>query len=357
MRPSRIYCSPTALLHNLNQVKQSAPKQKVMVVVKANAYGCGISNVIPVLEGHVDAFAVASFQEGMAIRNLGSRTECVLLQSFFSYDELVCIADAGFQCVIHSQEQLAMLLASAAPKKIKIWIKIDTGMHRLGFRPEDVYDVVQAVASCPWVKSEIGLMSHFACADEQLNPYSMMQLTQFNDLHLPKLKYVCSLANSAAILSMPKAHADVVRPGIMLYGVSPFPDKVGSDFGLVPVMRLLSEITAIHEFPAHSPIGYGGTWFSEKPSVIGVVPVGYADGYPRHIRPQTPAWVDGFIAPLVGRVSMDMLTLDLTAVPNAKVGSPVELWGEHIPVEVIAKSADTIAYELLTKITPRVRDV
>lgn len=357
MRPTRMYCSPTALLHNLNRVKQSAPNQKVVVMVKANAYGCGIKNVIPVLDGHVDAFGVASFQEGMAIRSLGSRTECLLLQGFFGADELARVAEAGFQCVIHCREQLSLLLAADLPKKIQIWIKVDTGMHRLGFHPDEVYDVMQAVVACPWVKSEIGLMSHFACADELGSPSSLEQLVQFNDLRLPQLKLIRSMANSAAILSIPEAHADVVRPGIMLYGVSPFPNKIGTDLGLIPVMRLLSEITAIHEYPAYSPVGYGGTWQSEKPSVIGIVPCGYADGYPRHLHTQTSAFVNGVVVPIVGRVSMDMLTLDLSAIPNTKVGASVELWGEHIPIEDIAKSAETIAYELLTKVTTRVRNV
>ena len=344
-----------ALLHNLKRVQQCAPQQKIMAMVKANAYGCGIEQVVPTLDGHVDLFGVASLEEAIAIRRLGINNPCVLLQGVFSPEELLIAANAGFQCVIHTPQQLSWFLNSHLTEPMRVWIKVDTGMHRLGFFPEEVADVLSTVRSCSWAAPDIGLMTHFACADDVDHPMNVVQLQQFNQLNFPDLKLTRSLANSAAILSIPEAHADVVRPGIMLYGVSPFSGQVGHDLGLIPVMRLVSEITAIHHYPPHSPVGYSGTWSSDKPSIIGVVPVGYADGYPRHIRPQTPTWVNGSIAPIVGRVSMDMMTVDLTACPNPQIGSPIELWGEHIPVEVIAQSAETIAYELLTKITSRVR--
>jgi len=354
-RPTRMYCDLDALLHNLNHVKQCAPHQKIMAMVKANAYGCGIEHIVPTLDGHVDLLGVASLEEAMAIRRLGVSTPCVLLQGVFSPEELFLAASAGFQCVIHTSQQLSWFLDSHLIETFRVWIKVDTGMHRLGFSPHEVADVISAVRSCPWAAPDIGLMTHFACADEVDHPMNLVQLQQFNHLDFSELQLTRSLANSAAILSMPKTHADVVRPGIMLYGVSPFSGQVGNDLGLIPVMRLVSEITVIHHYSPHSPIGYSGTWSSDKPSIIGIVPVGYADGYPRHIRPGTPTWINESIAPIVGRVSMDMLTVDLTECPHPKVGDPVELWGVHIPVEVIAQSAETIAYELLTKITPRVR--
>lgn len=354
-RPTRIYCDPSALLHNLSRVRQCAKNQKVMAMVKANAYGCGIENVIPALDGHVDAFGVACYEEAMAIRRLGSRTDCVLMEGVFSSEELILVANAGFQCVIHCREQLDYLLAAQLTTNIKIWIKIDTGMHRLGFVPDDVADVVAAVASCPWVFPELGLMTHFACADEVGHKRNDAQLALFNRFSGSDVTLIRSLSNSAAILSMPEAHADVVRPGIMLYGVSPFADKVGVDLGLIPVLSFMSEVSAIHHYSPHSPVGYGGTWCSDNPSIIGVIPVGYGDGYPRNIASQTLVWINGKTAPIVGRVSMDMLTVDLTACPDVKVGDSVELWGRHIPVEWVAKKAGTIAYELLTKITPRVR--
>ncbi len=355
-RPTRAFCDATALIHNLNRIKQCAPTQKIIAMVKANAYGCGIANVVPVLDGLVDAFGVASFEEAMAIRRLGVHADCVLFQGVFSAEEYALAAAKRFQCVIHHRQQLDWLLATSLQNPLTIWIKVDTGMHRLGFSPDDVPEILAAVRDCPWISHPIGLMTHFSSADEVGQSCNVSQRQKFEELNLAGVQLTRSLANSAAILSMPEAHADVVRPGIMLYGVSPFVGQSGTDLGLKPVMRLVSAISSIHHYPANSPVGYNGTWSSDKPSIIGVVPVGYADGYPRHIRPNTPVWVNNTIAPIVGRVSMDMLTVDLTACSGVKVGDPVELWGRHIPVEVIAESAQTIAYELLTKTTSRVWD-
>ena len=354
-RPTRVYINPTALLHNVKRVRACAPGKKIIAMVKANAYGCGLSTVLPTLEGHVDAFGVACLEEAMTLRALGSRSECVLFQGVFSAEELNLASQQDLQCVIHQHEQLKWLLSARLPKKIKIWVKVNTGMHRLGFSPDEVASVISALQECPWVQDEIGLMTHLACADEPTNPFNIQQLECFNTLHLPHIPVLRSIANSAAILALPQAHADVVRPGIMLYGVSPFADSVGAELGLMPVMHLMSTISTIHQYPAHSPIGYGGTWQSDQPSTIGVVPVGYGDGYPRHIASNTPTWVNGYIAPIVGRVSMDMLTIDLTHCPGVNVGDKVELWGAHVPVETIGKAAKTIAYELICQMSPRVR--
>lgn len=355
-RPTRMRIDPNALLHNLSQVKRLAPHSKIMAMVKANAYGCGIEKVIPVLDGQVDAFGVASLNEALLIHRLGSRTACVLLGGVFSADEWREAANVSVQCVIHQPEQLAWLLATPLPSTIQVWIKVDTGMHRLGFSPNTVRDVLSALRECPWVNSTIGLMTHFSTADEAGHPSQQIQLQQFHQLDELSGPLMRSLSNSAAIISIPEAHMDWVRPGIMLYGVSPFASQTGKDLGLIPVMHLESAISAIHRLPPNSPVGYGGTWSSEKACLIGVVPVGYADGYPRHIAPFTPTWVNGGIAPIVGRVSMDLLTIDLTHCKNPKIGDAVELWGSRIPVETIAESAGTIGYELLTKITSRVRD-
>lgn len=355
-RPTRAYCDSTALLHNLNRVKQCAPQQKIIAMVKANAYGCRVDNVVPVLDGHVDAFGVASCEEAMAIRRLGVDTVCVVLQGVFNPEEYLLAVTENIHCVIHHQQQLDWLLATPLPNPLRVWIKVDTGMHRLGFSVDETLAVIAAVSDCPWVSRDIGLMTHFSSADEVGQPVNAFQQQAFKGLNLNGIQVTRSLANSAAILSMPESHADVVRPGIMLYGVSPFADQCAADLDLKPVMRLVSAISAIHHYPAQSPVGYSGTWSSDKSSIIGVVPAGYADGYPRHIRPQTPVWVNGKIVPIVGRVSMDMLTVDLTGCPEIQLGDPVELWGAHIPIERIAASAETIAYELLTKTTSRVWD-
>ncbi|CDZ78792.1 Alanine racemase, biosynthetic [Legionella massiliensis] len=353
-RPTRVQIDETALLHNLNTIKRCAPESKVIAMVKANAYGCGIPAVVPVLEGQVYAFGVACLEEAMAIRTLGIRSDCVLFQGIFTPDELHLVAAHHFQLVIHQPHQLNWLLATPLANKIKVWVKINTGMHRLGFAPEACYEVINALTNCPWVDEEIGLMTHLASADEPDNPSNQSQLRLFKDLEFPG-QYLRSIANSAAILALPETHTDVVRPGIMLYGVSPFSNQTGQELGLLPVMRFVSAISAIHHYPAQARIGYGGTWQTTKPSIIGVVAAGYGDGYPRHIAQNTPVWVNGQQAPIVGRVSMDMLTVDLTDCSDVRIGEPVELWGQHIPVEKIALSAGTIAYELLCQFSPRVR--
>ncbi|KTC81467.1 alanine racemase [Legionella brunensis] len=354
-RPTRVQIDATALLHNLNFIKRCAPGSKVIAMVKANAYGCGLAAVVPVLEGQVYAFGVACLEEAMAIRALGIRSDCVLFQGVFNPEELHLVAAHKLQCVIHQPYQLQWLLANPLANKIRVWVKVNTGMHRLGFAPQEVHEIINALTNCPWVDSEIGLMTHLACADEPDHPSNQRQLQVFRELDLPAIKLTKSISNSAAILALPETHADVVRPGIMLYGVSPFNNQTGQELGLMPVMRFVSAISAIHHYPAQARVGYGGTWQTSRPSIIGVVAVGYGDGYPRHIAQNTPVWVNGSHVPIVGRVSMDMLTVDLTNCPEVKVGDPVELWGQHIPVESIALSAGTIAYELLCQFSPRVR--
>lgn len=354
-RPTRVQIDATALLHNLNQVKRCAPTSKIIAMVKANAYGCGIKAVVPVLEGQVYAFGVACIEEAMAIRALGVHADCVLFQSVFSPDELDLVAAQNFQLVIHQPQQLAWFLARPQTRKIKVWVKFNTGMHRLGFKAEESYEVIEALANCPWVDDDIGLMTHLACADEPHNPVNQSQLSIFNALDLPPKRFIKSIANSAAILGLPQMHSDLVRPGIMLYGVSPFTNQTGQELSLKPVMSFISALTAIHHYPAGAKIGYGGSWQTTKDSIIGIVAVGYGDGYPRHISQNTPVWVNGQQLPIVGRVSMDMLTVDLTNCVDPKIGLPVELWGQNIPVETIALAAGTIPYELLCQLSPRVR--
>lgn len=354
-RPTRAHINTTALLHNVERVRQCAPGKKIIAMVKANAYGCGLSSVVPALEGHVDAFGVACAEEAIALRALGSSSECVLFQGVFSAEELQIVVGLGLQCVVHEALQLQWLLATPLPAKIKIWVKINTGMQRLGFPPDELAAVMTALRKCPWVDDDIGLMTHLACSDDPDQESNHQQLQCFNNLSLQGKNITRSMANSAAIFALPDTHFDIVRPGIMLYGISPFANQTGTQLGLVPVMRLMSAVSTIHDYPPHSRVGYGGTWQSDKPARIGVVAIGYGDGYPRHISPNTPTWVRGAIAPIVGRVSMDMLTIDLTNCPTVQIGDEVELWGTHIPVETIAKSAGTIAYELICQTSSRAR--
>ncbi|ETO93006.1 alanine racemase [Legionella oakridgensis] len=353
-RPTRVYIDSTALLHNVRCVKSYARGKDIIAMVKANAYGCGLAAVLPVLDGQVNAFGVASLEEAMKLRNLGSRSECVLFQGVFGADELYHVASQRLQCVIHQKRQLQWILDTPLPQTIRVWVKVNTGMHRLGFFPNEVPNIMAALLACPWVDKNIGLMTHLACADEPSKVSNQQQLQTFQELSLTFFEHSQSIANSAAIMALPESHADVVRPGIMLYGVSPFAHSTGRELGLMPVMHFISSISAIHRCPPASPVGYGGIWQSDKSSIIGIVPVGYGDGYPRHVS-QASIWVNGFMAPVVGRVSMDMLMIDLTHCPNVQVGDAVELWGRNIPVEHVARAAGTIAYELLCQVSPRVR--
>lgn len=323
-------------------------------MLKANAYGCGVQRVAPILEGQVDAFGVACLEEALAIRAMGCRTQCVLVQGIFSLDELMIVSQHQFASVLHQHQQLQWLLNNPLPNPIKLWIKVNTGMNRLGFKAHELQGIMNALQACSWVDQDIGLMTHFACADEPDRAENQNQMALFEAINISGFTQR-SLANSAAIISFPQAHADVIRPGIMLYGVSPFANKTSFDLGLKPVIRMISAISAIHYNPPLSAVGYGGLWTSDKPSVIGVVAVGYGDGYPRHISVNTPVWVKDREVLIVGRVSMDMLTVDLTDHPDVVLGDPVELWGTHILVERIAKSAGTIGYELLCQLTERVR--
>ncbi|MBI2785863.1 MAG: alanine racemase [Legionella longbeachae] len=353
-RPTRLVIEPRALLHNLTQIRRFAPAKKVVAMVKANAYGCGVHAVAPVLEGHVDAFGVACIEEALVLRKMGIRTHCILFQGVFSPDEFKMVAQYQLGCVIHQPHQLHWLLNTPLDVPIKLWVKVNTGMHRLGFKTHELQGVMDALRHCPWVDKEIGLMTHLACADEPERIENFQQLSLFESIDVAGFSHR-SIANSATIISFPQAHADVVRPGIMLYGVSPFANQTSIDLGLLPVMRFVSEITAIHNNPSAAQVGYSGIWRSEKPSIIGIVPAGYGDGYPRHIALNTPVWVQGREVSIVGRISMDMLAVDLTEHPDVKLGAQVELWGGHILVERIAQAANTSAYELLCQISERVR--
>lgn len=359
-RPTRIEVDADALRHNVMRVKHYAPGRKIIAMVKANAYGCGVSSVVPALDAHVDAFGVACLEEARVLRKLTSRP-CVLLQGVFQQSELFDLADADFEPVVHQLEQLTWILDTPLPQAIRVWVKVDTGMHRLGFDIETAKKAIEALTACPWVDDNLGVMTHLASADEPQNPQNKAQLELFNQLELSDSLFERSISNSAAILSCPEALADVVRPGIMLYGVSPFldpaPEHTASLLDLKPVMQFVSEITAIHTYASGARVGYGGTWEAKRTSRIGVVAVGYGDGYPRHVAPGTPVFINGQYVPVVGRVSMDMLTVDLTdfEAANIQLGTRVELWGTHLPVERIARAADTIGYELICQISPRVR--
>lgn len=353
-RPTHIIIDPNALLHNVARIKHLAPGKKLIAMVKANAYGCGLAKVAPVLEGHVDALGVAALEEALTIRSLGVKTSCILFQGIFSPEELYTISEHQFVCVVHQHHQLEWIVNTPLAKPISIWIKVNTGMNRLGFDPEDLPSIMDKVKQCPWINKDIGLMTHLASADQPDSEENKQQISRFQNIELLGIQQR-SIANSAAILSFPETHADAVRAGIMLYGVSPFLQQTGSELGLKPVMSFTSAVSALYKKPPLVRVGYGGIWTSKQQSLIGIVPVGYGDGYPRHIAPDTPVWVAGREVPIVGRVSMDMLAVDLTDHSTVQIGDLVELWGTHIAVERIAAAAGTIGYELICQVTERTR--
>lgn len=354
-RPTRITINLAALRHNLARVRAYAPRQRVTAMVKANAYGHGLVHAACALAGAgADSFGVASLEEAITLRDAGIVQPIILVEGVFSADELGSVQQFDLQIIVHHLLQVEWLEQLAEfSRPIKVWLKIDSGMHRLGLQSVEVNEACQRLRACPAVDAEIGLMTHLANADDLGDDYTHWQLRDFNR-STAGLSGPRSIGNSAGLMGWPDCHADWVRPGIMLYGVSPFSLGSGVDHGLLPVMTLRSELIAVREHRAGEKIGYGGTWICPQDMLVGVVAVGYGDGYPRHAQAGTPVLVNGKRVPLIGRVSMDMIMVDLRAQPAARPGDPVVLWGDGLPVEEVARDAGTIAYELLCTVTLRV---
>lgn len=350
-RPTYMTIDLAALRYNLERVHKLASKRFVLAMVKANAYGHGLARVATALD-KADALGVASLEEGINLREAGIKQPIVLMEGLFNKEELIEAAKHNFTLVVHHLPHVEMLENSKLETAFFIWLKIDTGMHRLGIDPaftQTIYDRLMAAQS---VRKPIGLMTHFAEADVVNSDATarQMQIFQQATAHLPGPR---SFANSAAIISNPLTHGDWVRPGLMLYGASPFQDKIGLEHDLKPVMTLSSRLIAINHVPKGNKVGYGGTWVAPEDMLVGVVGVGYGDGYPQFAKNGTPMLVNGKECPLVGRVSMDMLTVDLRSQVDAKINDSVILWGAGLPVERVAQFSNTSAYEILTRMTPR----
>jgi len=352
-RPIQARIDLSALEHNL-QLARRATGARIMAVIKAAAYGHGLLRAAEALNA-ADGFALLDVNEAVHLREAGFRQTILLLEGFFTPDDLPLVAEYDLACVIHSPHQIAMLDNFPRRGRLQVWLKVNSGMNRLGFAPRDVCAVMEKLKAHPAV-CDITLMTHFSHADEAAGVAA--QLEVFNALAAP-YRVARSLANSAALLRYPATHADWVRPGIMLYGASPFAQGNGEQpsaqqLGLRPVMTLHSEIISVRELKVGERIGYGGMFRAEAAMRIGVVACGYADGYPRHAPTGTPVLVEGRRTRILGRVSMDMLSVDLSALPAADVGSGVTLWGAGLPVEQVAHAAGTISYELLCALTTRV---
>ncbi len=346
--------SQQALLHNVSVVRNLAKNAKILAMVKANAYGHGLVQVAKALTT-VDALGVASIEEALQIRQAGIKTDIVLMEGIFNPDELVLVQTHRLVLVVHHFAQLQALQHYDKPllQKFKIWLKMNTGMNRLGFSPNEFQDAYSLMLQLPQVEC-IGYMTHFAKADEKDNESTRRQYEQFYSLIGDREGARC-LANSAGILGWPEAHANWVRPGLMLYGASPFPNSTGRDINLQPVMSLHSTVIAVRDVKVGEQVGYGGMWESfTHDSKIAIVAMGYGDGYPWHAKNGTPVLVNNQRVGTVGRISMDMLAVDVSSLNNVKVGDPVVLWGDGLPIEEVARHAGTIPYELFCRFTQRV---
>jgi alanine racemase len=327
----------------------------VLAVIKANAYGHGIAAAAGALAG-ADAFAVARPEEAVSLRESGCRARIVLLEGFRDAEELGLAAHHGFEPFIHQDWQVALLESARAAAPLRAWLKVDTGMHRLGFAPAAVRTAAARLAACRSVAQPPALATHLAAAEHEDGEATRAQLAAFSEA-TAGLAGERSIANSAGLIAWPEARADWVRPGIMLYGISPFGGRTGAELGLRPVMTFETAIIAVKEVAAGQRVGYGGTWPAPRASRIAVAAVGYGDGYPRTAANGTPVAVAGRMAALAGRPSMDMLTIDVTDVPGAAIGDRVELWGPAVPIERVAAAAGTIGYELACRVGRRVRFV
>lgn len=352
MKAATVKISSKALKHNLQTIKQKAPDSKIIAVVKANAYGHGVEFVAAALENRVDCFGVARLEEALSLRSHGIIKPILLLEGFFSPKDLAIIAVNNIQTVIHNQQQLEALQQAQLPHPIKVWLKIDTGMHRLGVDLEEADYFCSQLEKCPNVEPHFGFVSHFSRADELTSDYTQIQLQRFLQV-TQKYQGERSIAASGGILFWPDSHLEWIRPGIIMYGVSPT-NIPAAQYGLEPVMTLTSSLIAVRHHKQGEPVGYGGIWVSERDTKIGVAAIGYGDGYPRNIPPGTPVYINGRRVPIVGRVSMDMITVDLGIDSQDQVGDEVILWGKELPIEEVAEFTGVLSYELMTKLTPRV---
>lgn len=350
MRQATVYIDSAALQYNLNRVKQLAPHSKIVSMVKANAYGHGVKNCLAALEA-TDAFGVACLEEALEIRQLGYMQPITLIEGVFSEDEMQQVIEQKLECIVHHSQQVEWLIQHKAAYNtlgLKVWVKLNSGMNRLGFKVDEIIDVIQRLKAEGFT---CVLAMHFANADVD-HPLNEQQKQQFLQVKQACEPILVSCCNSAAIYKYPELHFDFVRPGIMLYGASPFADKNVHELGLKPVMTFSAEIIALNQIQQGEFVGYGSTYSASCASQIAIVSIGYGDGYPRAFVKQNFVAIDQQLVPVVGRVSMDMIAIDISHV-KAEIGTKVELWGQHRLVDEVAAANGTIGYELLCRLTQR----
>ena len=348
----RAVIDTAALRHNLNRVREIAPGSRVLAVLKANAYGHGMLAAASAL-ADADGFAVARLPEAVTLRVAGHAHRILLLEGVQGPEQLREAAGNDVELVVHQPEQIALLEGWHGAHMFRIWLKIDTGMGRLGFQPSILPAALERLAACKAIRQPFALMTHLAEAELRDNERTRAQLECFEraTAGLPGER---SIANSAGLAAWPAARADWVRPGLMLYGISPFAGATGSELGLRPAMTLETRVIAVRELAIGDRVGYGGNWTARRRTRLAVVAAGYGDGYMRNTENGTPVLVNSRQAPIAGRVSMDMLTVDVTELPQVAIGDLVVLWGNGLPVETVATAAGTIAYELVCRVGQRV---
>jgi len=351
-RPIRAVFDLAAFRHNLAVARARAPRARMWAVVKADAYGHGLMRAVTTLVA-ADGYALLDLEDAVQLRDAGITSPILLLEGVFEPEDLGAVAEHGLTIVVHDDHQIDLIEAAKLPARVSVVLKMNTGMNRLGFSPDRYRSIFERLARSPAVAG-VTLMTHFADADGERGVAE--QLRRFEAVAAP-IAAPRTLANSAALLKFPETHADWVRPGIMLYGCSPFPTQSAAKLGLKAVMSLQSELIAVQSVQRGDRVGYGGIYTAERSMRVGVVACGYADGYPRHAPTGTPVLVNGKRTRTVGRVSMDMLTVDLEAIPEAQVGTPVTLWGEKLSCDEVAFAAGTVSYELVCGLAARVPQV
>lgn len=356
MKSVTVVINTPALKANLEKIQSFAPNSKLIAVVKANAYGHGLKTVAPAIESSIDAYAVARLPEAIELREMGIHKPVVLLEGFFNDSDVQLIAEYGFYTAVHDMHQLEAIERAQLPegRKVHCWLKIDIGMHRLGASKDQVWEMKERLEKSPNVVQPIGLISHLSVADTPSEfDYNQEQLDYFTEVAKHFTGDIC-LGNSAGIVCWEKSRTTYVRPGIILYGISPFADKTGTDLGLTPVMTLKSSLIATRKLKKGDKVGYGAAWVAPHDTTLGIIAAGYGDGYPRTMPNGSPVLLNGRYVPTAGHVCMDMLFVDLGPDSQDKLGDEAILWGEGLPVEKLASLCGTIPYELVCHIMPRV---
>jgi alanine racemase len=357
-RPAKIIIDLAAIQANCRLAQTLAPDSKTVAVIKADAYGHGAVEVAKALEPLVEMLTVSCLDEALVLREHGVSKPILLLEGCFDKTELKIVQHNQCEIVVHSSLQLDHLLNATFETPINVWLKIDTGMHRLGILPEQVVSTYAKLQASNKVKN-IVLVTHFAHADDVSGAYTGTQISRFEKciqpiVDDPRQKVQLSMANSAALLAWPQTRADWNRPGIMLYGLSPFAEVIDQAKQLIPAMTFESQVIALRDISAGESVGYGCTWTAQRPSVIATIAVGYGDGYPRGAKSGTPVLINGHRVPLAGRVSMDLISVDVTEIPNVNIGDSAILWGKDLSANEVASWADSIGYELVTRMPRRI---